>query len=77
MEEVKKKKNIVFKLLDKFKSQLVDDEIKMEINNTILKPLYNDIYDRIFPHYITLLVLFIVIILLLLILILINIIRKN
>lgn len=60
-----KSNNFMKNILSKVKEQLVNEEIK----NEIFFPIYNEIYFKILPHYLTFLILLGIIIILLLILI--------
>jgi hypothetical protein len=64
-DKQKNKSNIIFKnIFNKFKENIINDELKTEI----IYPLYNEIYFQIYPYYITIVILMIIIILLLLLL---------
>ena len=60
--------SVIQKFILKIKNELEKDEIKKELNNIVL-PIYEDIYSKIFPHYITIIILLSVIIFLLLLII--------
>lgn len=70
------KNHIALKLLDKIKSELSKDGIRDELNNNFVEPMFSNIYDKIFPHYITLLILLIIIVILLLLILTITIQNK-
>ena len=56
------KNSVTMTILNKLKNELLKEDIKTELNNSILQPLYTNAYDKIFPHYITVIVLLIIII---------------
>jgi uncharacterized integral membrane protein len=64
-KNIKKTNNFMKNIITKVKEQLINDEIK----NEIFSPLYNEIYFKILPHYLTFLILLCIIIVLLLFLI--------
>lgn len=67
--DTKKKNNFIKKILLKLKENFISDDVKCEIKNEFMEPLYNEIRNFILPHYMIFLVLFIIIIILLLYLI--------
>jgi hypothetical protein len=62
----KKKVNLMYNILQKVKSEIINDDFK----NEIIQPIYEIIYTTIFPHYLTFIILLFTIIILLIILIL-------
>jgi hypothetical protein len=60
-----KKNNFLKKMFHRLKDNFFDDDIKKEINNEIISPLYHEIKYFIFPHYVTFFLLFLIIIFLL------------
>jgi len=71
------KNHIALKILDKIKTELSKEDIKEELHANILQPIYANITDKIFPHYITLLILLTVIVILLILIIILNIQSNN
>ena len=65
-----KKNNFLKKILLKIKENFISDDIKNEINNELLVPLYIEITNFILPHYVIFIILLLIIIILLLYLIL-------
>ena len=72
-KEKDNKNHIALKILDKIKTELSKDGIKEELHSSILQPIYSNIIDKVFPHYITLISLLIVIVILLILIIILNI----
>ena len=64
---------ILKKLILKVKDELAKDEIKKELNS-IVHPLYKDIYNEVFPYYVTLITILIVIAFLLILIIILQVI---
>jgi hypothetical protein len=62
----KKVNNLMYNILQKVKSEIINDDIKKEI----IQPIYEIAYTTIYPHYLTFIILLFTIIILLIILIL-------
>ena len=57
--------NFIKKILYKIKESFISDDIKSEIKNELIEPLFIEIRNFILPHYLIFMVLFFIIILLL------------
>ena len=60
-----KTNNLLKKFFIKIKDNLMSDDIKNEIKNELIEPLYIEIRNFILPHYLIFMILFLIIIILL------------
>jgi hypothetical protein len=62
----KKVNNLMYTIIQKVKTEIINDDFK----NEIIQPIYEVVYTTIFPHYLTFIILLFIIIILLITLIL-------
>ena len=68
-EKNKISSSFIKKIIEKIKIHISNDEIMNDINNTLICPIYHDIFYKIFPHYIFFILMFLINIILLIVII--------